>query len=162
MGKDLPNHDRRNAIKAIGTVGTGLVGLRSITDIANADGTSTGNGDTEGPEPEIYPCPDGCSPSNHITINAKEIADNVSAGEFCSMVGASCGIITAAAAADIIPGDEVFVGLTCGSAALGCAGWAAFKDEHKNAKKAKVFRAQEPGGDVNEDDYIVVPSNWNW
>lgn len=94
-------------------------------------------------------------------MNVKEVADNVSGGELCQITVASCAMYTAAALANWVPGDAILLGFTCASIELGCVLYNAFKDEHGDVK-ADVFRAQEDAGDIDEVDYIMVPSSWNW
>lgn len=163
--KNIPTYDRRRAIKAIGAIGTGLVGVGSLPSIGSAnptvcsiqpeDGLTTQCGGGGGTGPGAVRA------GLQADINFDEIIDNVSPGEACKKMVEGCLVYTAAAAVDLVPGDEFALAIACGVGGVGCAVYNAFKDEH-GTQNADVFRIREDAGDMNSGEYVMVPSDWGW
>lgn len=146
---------RRTVVKMLGAAipGTAAFGLAKQASA----------GDKPQPGPQINPCgePTGsCFPSGY-SMDVSEIADNISPGEACNIAVSGCWFYTAVAAADVVPGDEIALGIVCASGTVGCTVYNALKDEHGD-KKMQLVRANESAGDISEDDYIAVPTSWGW
>ncbi|WP_144239990.1 hypothetical protein [Haladaptatus cibarius] len=155
---DSVNSNRRHFVKAVGSLGVGL----GVTSYATSSETTASPPDicTAGATTECNTGGAGVPPN--ITLNASVVGRYVSEDEYCQLLAGGCGIATALAAADGIPGDEVKIATACGSATGGCNLWNVFKDKHGGSTSMSIFQLDESGGSLDVEDYIVVPTEWDW
>lgn len=136
----------------IGAAGAGIGGLGTVTGSAAADDVSTDEFDAGG---------GGGGATNYIGIDHERSASDIPLGEVCDWLSNGCWVVTAGAAADMIPGDEVILTGACTLGELGCDVIDAFTSEHGDVN-IDVFTMTESSGDYEIDDAVVVPAAWGW
>jgi hypothetical protein len=78
----------------------------------------------------------------------------------CEDITEACVIYTIATVGNVVPGDEQVVVTSCAIGGGSCVIYDGFKEWHGN-QNADLMQAQESGGEIEEGDYIIVPSDWN-
>lgn len=145
--------NRRTVLQTAGATGIGMIGIGSLIGV----------GDAKDPDKDKVTCPPGNKCDFRVGITVDMIESDYSGGyndTLCEDLGELCTIYTAASLADPIPGDVTVVVTGCAAGGVGCIIYDEFKEIHGN-QNADVMQAQESGGEIEEGDYIMVPSDWN-
>lgn len=154
--------DRRQFLKFGAVTGTSLAGVSSLPRVVNADNVS----DTGGVEPQACMGPPASVGGIGTKCNGWEITfiktePLITPKKICEHATEGCVVYTVGSAADMVPGDEVVLGAACAVVGVSCEVRDEYSERHGN-QKADLFRADGSGGSISNNDYLAVPSSWNW
>ncbi|WP_436929457.1 hypothetical protein [Halosimplex halobium] len=143
--------NRRTVLQTVGATGIGMIGIGSLVGVAGA----------KDEDDEKTTCAPNVGCDFRIGISVDMIETDYAGGDsLCEDIGEACTIYTAASLADPIPGDVTVVVASCAIGGGSCLIYDEFKEIHGN-QNADLMQAQESGGEIEEGDYIMIPSDWN-
>lgn len=89
-----------------------------------------------------------------------ELREEVSTDAFCSTAYVTCPAVTAVAAFDPIPADEILVGGVCGLAISGCVLRDELEKYHGNQDSYRIYETTENRGSIEPGGTWIVPGEW--